>query len=477
MTTTGIIGGAGFIGSHATKKFLAEGHRVRVGTTDLASPECYAHLKALLALPFFFLFFCLPHLAVAQSISVTFEGLLNGTSVALDSVVVKNLTSGGDTTVYDTEATFTLGSVGVHEAAADPDLMQCMPNPFTGSAEIVVRSSGGEMLVTVHDATGRELAAQRVQTMAGQHRFRFTSGGTGIHFVSVQQNGTRRTLSTVAFDGAEGGKSLLTYLGGFPAGAKPKSNRSLFSWQPGDALQYTAYITDAGNVLYRMANDAIAQGAIVFIFGPGTQCAGTSSVTDIDGNHYPVVQIGDQCWMGANLKTSRYRDGTAIGTTSNGDVNGWHGYPSVQKEAVYGRWYTWYAVNNAHGVCPTGWHVPSDAEWMELRDHLGGEAVAGGALKSTASIPGLGGGLGLWQANPNGGATNSTGFTALAAGGYEGGGHALAGQAAWFWTSTPIDATRSWLYGLSYAGPSLSRQGNSGTQNVTSGYSVRCVMD
>jgi uncharacterized protein (TIGR02145 family) len=430
--------------------------------------------KALLAFP---LFFCLPPAAVAQNIAVTFEGLLNGTSVALDSVVVENLTSGGDTTLYDTEAIFRLGTVGVHETTTDLDVMQSMPNPFKGSTEIVVRSSGGEMLVTVHDATGRELAAQRVQAMAGQHRFRFTSSGSGIHFVSVQQHGTRRTLRTVAMDGAANGTSALTYLGGSPAVAKAKDNRSLFTWQPGEALQYTAYITDAGNVLYRMADDAITQGAIVFIFGPGTQCAGTSSVTDIDGNHYPVVQIGAQCWMGANLKTSHYRDGSAIGTTSNADVNGWQGYPSVQKEAVYGRWYTWYAVDNARGVCPTGWHVPSDAEWMELRDHLGGEAVAGGALKSTASIPGLGGGLGLWQVNSNGGATNTTGFTALAAGGYEGGGHALEGQATWFWTSTPFDGTRSWFYDLGYTSPSLGRQGDSGPQNVTSGYSVRCVMD
>ena len=129
------------------------------------------------------------------------------------------------------------------------------------------------------------------------------------------------------------------------------------------------------------------------------------TVTDIDGNVYRAVQIGDQVWMAENLKTTHYADGTPIQRIL-GD--------SAFAE-TYGALYLWTAAMNAEassttnpsgiqGVCPTCWHLPSDVEWTELTDYLGGKSVAGGKLKESGTTH--------WD-SPNTGATNETGFTAL----------------------------------------------------------------
>ena len=140
----------------------------------------------------------------------------------------------------------------------------------------------------------------------------------------------------------------------------------------------------------------------------------TQGVTDYDGNHYSSVLIGSQIWMAENLKTIKYNDGTAIPLVT--DATEWsnlttHGYCWYNNDEAtygdtYGALYNWYTVETGN-LCPTGWHVPTDAEWTELIDYLGGESVAGGKLKETGTTH--------WN-SPNPGATNETGFTTLPGG-------------------------------------------------------------
>ena len=103
------------------------------------------------------------------------------------------------------------------------------------------------------------------------------------------------------------------------------------------------------------------------------------TVTDIDGNVYQTVQIGDQFWMAENLKVTHYQNGDEI------PCNVYNDDPS--NAAIYGRLYNWYAVDDERGICPEGWHVPSDdeadSEWQILVDYLGGGSVAGGKMKAT----------------------------------------------------------------------------------------------
>ena len=138
----------------------------------------------------------------------------------------------------------------------------------------------------------------------------------------------------------------------------------------------------------------------------------STPLTDYDGNTYKTVRIGDQIWMAENLKTTRYSDGTAIPSLvyNNNDSN----------LSKFGRLYTWTAAmrnsassstnpSNVQGVSPVGWHIPSEAEWMELINNLGGASTAGGKMKSTSTD--------YWL-SPNTGASNESLLNVLPSGFY-----------------------------------------------------------
>ncbi|SVB66406.1 uncharacterized protein METZ01_LOCUS219260, partial [marine metagenome] len=138
------------------------------------------------------------------------------------------------------------------------------------------------------------------------------------------------------------------------------------------------------------------------------------TVTDIDGNVYQTVQIGDQLWMAENLKVTHYQNGDEI------PCNVYNDDPS--NSAIYGRLYTWYAVDDERGICPEDWHVPTDEEYTVLTDYLGGLSVAGGKMKDDI----------LWNG------TNESGFTGLP-GGYRHhsiGDYTSMGGYGYFWSST-----------------------------------------
>jgi len=197
----------------------------------------------------------------------------------------------------------------------------------------------------------------------------------------------------------------------------------------------------------------------------------TGTVTDIDGNTYQTVKIGDQWWMAENLKVTHYRNGDAIPNVT--DVSEWSNlttgaycnYNNDDNNAnTYGSLYNWYAVDDSRNIAPDGWHVPTDAKWQTLVDYLGGDAIAGGKMKET--------GTSHWK-SPNTGATNESGFSALP-GGYRGytGLFADVGDYAYFWSSKWYGST-AWYRGLLYDYSGVYR-GNFSHQN---GYSVRCVRD
>ena len=138
------------------------------------------------------------------------------------------------------------------------------------------------------------------------------------------------------------------------------------------------------------------------------QTGGT--ITDIDGNSYRTVIIGEQEWMGENLKVTRFNDGKEIPyvpemdewTRVTGPAYSWYDNDISNKD-TYGALYNWFAVSSGK-LCPAGWRIPDDSDWEVLTDFLGGLSVAGGKLKET--------GTSHWTL-PNSGATNETGFSAL----------------------------------------------------------------
>ncbi|MFN5443021.1 MAG: fibrobacter succinogenes major paralogous domain-containing protein [Crocinitomicaceae bacterium] len=201
------------------------------------------------------------------------------------------------------------------------------------------------------------------------------------------------------------------------------------------------------------------------------------NISDVEGNSYKTVTIGTQTWMAENLKVSKFNDGTIIPNVKESiewsklTTGAWSYYNNdLANNAKYGKLYNWYAVsktsNGNKNVCPTGWHVPTDAEWTVLTDYLGGETVAGGKMKEVGTTN--------WN-SPNTEATNISLFTGLPGGvRYDSGGNfsGIGGYGYW-WSSTEYETVYAWYRNLDYGyGPAGRSDGDKGV-----GLSVRCLRD
>ena len=213
---------------------------------------------------------------------------------------------------------------------------------------------------------------------------------------------------------------------------------------------------------------------------PSNKCLArvTAKVSEI----YPSceggeVQICLQTWMCKNLDVEYYRNGDPIPEVT--DPSQWANLktgawcyivndPAYGK--IYGKLYNWYAVNDPRGLAPDGWHIPTDAEWTELTNCLGGSSVAGGKLKCIGTKED---GNGLWR-SPNTGATNESGFSALP-GGYcnKLGFFNDIGLLGLCWSATEHNDPHAWIRYLYYGNTILSR----GVTEKVRGLSVRCVKD
>jgi len=194
------------------------------------------------------------------------------------------------------------------------------------------------------------------------------------------------------------------------------------------------------------------------------------TVTDIDGNEYATIKIGNQTWMAENLKVTRYNDGEEIPHLREQDwfnistgARSFYGL-NIANNEIYGTLYNGNAVLTGK-ICPKGWHVPTDDEWWTLTDYLGGYLVAGGKMKSVS----------LWE-TPNFGATNSSGFSALP-GGYRQwtSFNSLSSYGTW-WTSTLDNFGDPRTRQLSYEDEVVYRP-QYGKDRSGLGYSCRCVKD
>jgi len=214
-----------------------------------------------------------------------------------------------------------------------------------------------------------------------------------------------------------------------------------------------------------------------------TPTIGEETITDIDGNTYKIVKIGDQWWMAENLKVTHFRNGDAIPKVTdntewqNLSTGAYCNYDNNSGNvSTYGSLYNWYAVNDNRNLAPTGWHIPSDEEWKQLEMFLGmSQADAddtdwrgtdeGGKLKET--------GTSHWD-NPNTGATNESGFTALP-GGYRelNGAFLYIGLAADYWSATQHLSGSAWSRLLHYNFSDVRRDG----LDKHLGFSVCCVKD
>ena len=225
----------------------------------------------------------------------------------------------------------------------------------------------------------------------------------------------------------------------------------------------------------------------------GQACPGRETVYDYDGNPYPTVVIGQQCWMKTNLRTTHYSDGTNIDlSTSTSGTTPRRYYPYYYSDNIntYGYVYNWYAVMNGNassnsnpspvqGICPIGWHVPSNSEWSQLTNYVNTfsgfqcgstDYNIAKALSSTSgwlSSSSVSCAVGY---NPS--LNNATGFSALPAGNQTY--YSEAGTFAYFWSCTQSNSGSAYGITLQYNSPTV---GVSADCYMSGFRSVRCVCD
>jgi uncharacterized protein (TIGR02145 family) len=269
---------------------------------------------------------------------------------------------------------------------------------------------------------------------------------------------------------------------------------------PNNSAMLDVSATDRGLLLPRMTQEQIslilnpADGLIVFCttdhkfyvytintnlwreidFGNGTIeppfICGNPFTDSRDQKVYNTVLIGAQCWFAQNLNVGT-RINSQTAQSDNGIIEKYC-YDDLESNCdMYGGIYQWNeamqfsTTPGVQGICPAGWHLPTDAEWTTLTTFLGGENIAGGKMKEA--------GVAHWL-TPNIGATNSSGFTVLPAGDRNGNGYFYdVKRFAGFWSSSQTDAADAWCRSLLYSDVVV----NLNNGNVTNGFSARCLHD
>ena len=463
-----------------------------------------------------FLLFC--GAMSAQTVSLTFTGRdANNGYVQLSRVVVTNVTRDWQETLYWPDTVLTMTATGIHDAEsrdlASLRLSQNNPNPFIGTtyASLTVGKAGA-LTVEITDVTGRNVETQNFASLQqGTYQLRVTLSTAGVYFLTASMNGQVSSVKMV--NGGSGGADeivLNAHEGtGFTAsGTQPKNapkGTTPNPFVPGDQMKYVGYAMVNGSELESslIAQAQTGSETLILLFTPtqgdGAPCPGAATVTDIDGNVYNTVQVGNQCWMRENLRTTRYADGTTIPMGSTYSLTEPYRYApgsnqSNEENMVnvprYGYLYNWPAVmhgasgseanpSGVQGICPTGWHVPSDAEWTQLTNYVGSQSQyqcngnSANIAKALASTTGWSSSTTTCTVGNDLSTNNATGFSALPAGCNSVGNYYNFGNDASIWSATENGGYDAYVRGLGFSYAFVHR-GNYGKRD---GFSVRCVRD
>ncbi|MGD0340092.1 MAG: FISUMP domain-containing protein [Bacteroidales bacterium] len=402
--------------------------------------------------------------ANAQPYSISFSG------TGLSTVKVQNLTSDVVIDVPAGDVLLLSTPTGIPEVNnLKSSGLKVYPNPMNDKSTIeILPPVAGDAIISVCDMTGKVIIQFKGYVDNSIQEFSISGIKNGLHIINIQGNGyqfSEKLLSNGKFNGTAGISKLGNNIQVVSEKksideAKGVQNTVDMAYTAGDRLKFTG----TSGIFSTVLTDIPASDkTITFDF---------IACTDADNNNYPVVKIGTQVWMAENLKTTKYSTGDLIGTTTPAtlDISGlsapkyqWAPAGDESNVTTYGRLYTWYSTTDNRNVCPTGWHVPTDAEWNVLETYLGGMSIAGAKLKET--------GTANW-AVPNTGATNEIGFTALPAGiRYLNGPFSNLINSGYWWCSTDEGDVTGLCRLMSYCENSVEWVG----WNKRVGLSVRCL--
>ncbi len=431
-----------------------------------------------------------PFLGQTETMMLNFEADISGEPIQIESIQIENLTQGGSTVLMPPNFELILE----YEVLSSPDFFSntakgiqliSYPNPVTTFSDVkLLVDSRGPVTLALYNITGQKLLETTEVLSAGMHSFTFHPGADKVYFLSAstQQNHKTIKLLSASTGNAEVG---LNYEGSAQKNVLTLPIKSAnLPFELGDELSYTAFSAIGQQTL----TDSPTQNTTyTFEYIAGFPCPDTPTVT-YEGQTYNTVLIGSQCWLKENLNVGSMITGEDT-MTDNGVIEKWCYDNDEANCDEFGAFYQWHEMmqysidEGVQGICPPGWHLPTDDEWLILESTVDSQYGYDDDEWDFGTWRGFDAGKHLksdfgWEPGFSGNGTDVYGFRGLPAGKYGlFGGFQLQGFIATWWTSTNADQYGTYAYyrhldSNSY-GDGIWRSNEMGI----GGRCVRCIKD
>lgn len=391
-----------------------------------------------------------------NTIELNYSAIDNADYVQLDSVKVMNRSQGGDTVLYWPDTVLVLNYPLIIPEVSDDignlRVFQNYPNPVRDKTTISLYIPKREKVsLVVTDILGHELIQTERMLDQGYHSYQFTPGSGKLFFFTAQCRKSSHSIKILHSASANHQTASLEYLGNDHSKSQMKAMADIqsFVFNLGDELLYIGY---ADTLQSGMLDTPDENQGYTFQFATNIPCPGTPTV-DYEGQTYNTIQVFSQCWIKENLNVGLMIPG-AQDMTDNDTIEKYCYNDSPDSCAKYGGFYQWEEMmqytmqQGSQGICPPGWHLPTDEEWKVLEGAVDSQYGIGESQWDSLYTRGLDAGRNLrttsgWTGGNNG--TDLFGFSGLPSGyrEYDGGFNAY-GEGCFLWSSVEAQIDYAW---------------------------------
>ena len=434
------------------------------------------------------LFLIISAIGQNPTIELTFTAIDSAAYVQLDSIKVMNCTQGRDTTLCWPDTVLVLDyQVGIHEISDDIGNLQVFqnyPNPVVNHTTISLYvPDKDEVGIIITDMLGRMILKSDRVLDKGIHSFRFAPGSGSLFFFTANWRGKSSSIKILQATSKSYRVSSLEYLGSEASSPQLKATEDIqsFSFSLGDELLYIGY---ANTLQSGMLDAPEASQDYIFQFATNIPCPGTPTV-EYEGLVYNTIQIFSLCWLKENLNVGTMIPGTQE-MTDDGIMEKYCYNNEEDNCDIYGGLYQWdemmqyTTTQGVQGICPPGWHIPTDEEWKVLEGCVDSQYGVGDPGWDYTVWRGYDAGLNMkstigWYGGGNG--TDLFGFSGLPGGHrYNDGGFNYVGNHGGWWSATEGNDGCAWGRGLDSYGQGANAVGRYCYYQWL-GLSVRCLRD
>ena len=422
-----------------------------------------------------------------NTLTLTFTAVENTQYIQLENIRILNLDKDCDTMLYWNDTVLVLDYiVGIHDHNPGPsgfDLMQNHPNPVVDQSRFhVYVPQQGEVTFIITDIRGRKHFVQKQFLDQGDHTFSLIPGGDDLYFLTAYYKGNSRSIKILNASGKSRNSCTISYLGSSDRYSLDKAYqyRSGFEFTPGDEL---LCIGSSGGNESGFTKMPYESDTCIFQFAGNIYCPGIPTVS-YEGQVYNTIQIMGQCWLKENLNV-----GVMIPGPQDMEDDGIiekYCYQNLESNCDnYGGLYLmeemmqYIFTPGTRGICPPGWHIPTDAEWKVLEGVVDSfYGIGDPEWDNYLAFRGLDAGKNLkslssWNSGGNG--TDLYDFTALPTGYRTAiGAFDYEGENAYFWSSTEASYDYQYFRGLQFDNDGVRRESNF---LGYWGFPVRCILD